>query len=62
MIRNKEDFAQYLRNWGCPDYELDEVINLCLGDRNCILIEEELMDEWLEVHGYLITEVHWNND
>lgn len=62
MIRNKEDFAAYLKGWGCPDDEIDEVIGLCMEDWRICLIAEEELDDWLELQGYLITEVRWHND
>lgn len=60
MIRNREEFADYLRCWGCPNYEIDEVIGeYFVLDRN-YPIDEEDMDEWLEYMGYLVMEVQWH--
>lgn len=48
MIKNREEFVDYLREWGCPDYELDEIIELYFGrDRN-YPIDEDCLNEWLE--------------
>ena len=60
MIRNQEEFVEYLRDWGCPDDEIDEVIDLYFErDRN-YPIKEDFMEEWLELMGYLEIEVRWH--
>lgn len=28
MIKDRDELVEYLRGWGCPERELDEVINL----------------------------------
>lgn len=60
MIKNREEFADYLRGWGCPNYELDEVIGEYFVRDRDYPIDEEDMDEWLEYMGYLVTEVQWH--
>lgn len=60
MIKDRDEFVEYLCEWDCPKYELDEVIGeYFVLDRNYPIDEEEL-DEWLEYMGYLVTEVQWH--
>lgn len=60
MIKNRDEFVEYLRGWGCPNYELDEVIGEYFVRDRDYPIDEEDMDEWLEYMGYLVTEVQWH--
>ena len=62
MIKNRDEFVEYLREWGCPESELDEVIDLYFACDREYPISEEVMDEWLEYIGYLVTETVWHDN
>lgn len=61
MIKDRNELVEYLRGWGCPDSELDEVIDLYFSRDNGYPIDEEVMDGWLEYVGYLVTETVWHD-
>lgn len=50
-----------MRDWGCPDDEIDEVIDLYFERDRTYPIDEEVMSGWLEYIGYLVTETVWHD-
>lgn len=61
MIKDRNELVEYLRGWGCPEREVDEVINCYFWRDRKYPISEDVMDGWLEYIGYLVTETVWHD-
>lgn len=61
MIKDRDELVEYLRGWGCPERELDGVINLYFWRDRKYPIDEDVMDGWLEYIGYLVTKTVWHD-
>lgn len=59
MVRNREEFVEYLCSWGCPDSEVDEVIDSYFSGNEEYPVNDVELDDWLECMGFLVTEVRW---
>ena len=62
MIKNRDEFVEYLQGWGCPESKLDEVINLYFWRDRKYPIDKDVLDGWLEYIGYLVTKMVWRDD
>lgn len=59
MIKDRDELVEHLRDWGCPNSEVGEVIDSYFAGNEEYPVNDVELDDWLECMGFLVTEVRW---